>query len=141
MHRYMFAIFAALLCLTMVVGCDGTEAATYNTLLPGTDGIAAVTVTSMPQGYDYSFIGESAKKIAQCILDMDVTADFPEDPNVYAGMTWVITAEYEDGNTATVYLFGNMFIRSGDGPWFKVSGEEAEGFEALLASLSQRSSQ
>ena len=136
MHRYMFAILAAMLCLTMVVGCDGTEVATYNTLLPGIDGIAAVTVTSMPQGYDYSLTGENAKKLAQYILDMDVTADFPEDPNVYAGMTWVITTEYENGAAVTVYLFGNMFIRAGDGPWLKVSASEAEGFEALLSSLS-----
>ena len=128
-------MMAAALLLLCAGGCHGENPAS-NDLLPGAEGISGIAVTSMPEGYDYSFSGESAKTLAQCIMDMELAADFPEDPNVYAGMTWVITAQYEDGTAVTVYLFGNLFIRSGDGPWFKVSANEAESFERLLTSLS-----
>ncbi len=135
MRKAITSILVFVMCFTLCTSCESAAAA-QNTLMPGSDGITSVVVSSMPEGYDYSFTGDQAETLAQYILDMEISADFPEDPNVYAGMTWVIVAEYENGNTATVYLFGNMFIRSGDGPWFKVSGKEAEGFEALLTSLS-----
>jgi len=134
MHKAAALILPFILCFALFAGCKGEAAG--NTLLPGSDGIVSVTVTSMPQGYDYFFTCANASELAQYILGMEITADFPEDPNVYAGMTWVITAEYEDGTAATVYLFGNMFIRAGNGPWLKVSTEAAEGFDALLVSLS-----
>ena len=120
----------------LTAGCKGSEVTAPNTLLPGTDGIKAVSVSSTPQGYEYSFSGENAVKLVNFILRMDVVPDFPEDPNVYTGMTWVIAAEYEDGSTVTVYLFGNMFIRSGEDPWQKVSAKEAEELKALLDYLS-----
>lgn len=135
MRKCMCVLLAALLVLMCAAGCHGQNAAP-NELLPGAEGISGITVTSMPEGYHYFFSGEQAVTLAESILEMNVISEYPEDPNVYAGMTWVITAQYEDGLTATVYLFGNMFIRSGDGPWFKVSINEAENFERLLTSLS-----
>lgn len=134
MRKYLCVILAVLL-LLCAGGCNDVDSVP-NDLLPGTEGISRITVTSMPESYQYSFSGDSAKTLAQCITDMELAADFPEDPNVYAGMTWVITVQYEDGTAVTVYLFGNMFIRAGDGPWFKVSANEAEAFERLLTSLS-----
>lgn len=135
MRKLVCIMMAAALLLLCAGGCHG-ETPAPNDLLPGAAEISGITVTSMPEGYDYSFSGESAKTLAQYVLDMELAADFPEDPNTYAGMTWVITAQYEDGTAVTVYLFGNLFIRSGDGPWFKVSAKEAENFERLLTSLS-----
>ena len=140
MVKAVVVVLVLVICFALCTSCE-SAASVQNTLMPGADGILAISVSSMPQGYDYSFAGESAKALAQYILKMDTLSDFPENPDVYTGMTWVITAEYEDGNTVTVYLFGNMFIRSGDGPWFKISPEESQGFEALLDSLFQRSSQ
>ena len=137
MGKKIFAVLILVLCLAMLAGCKSQEKTTPNTLLPGTDGITAVTVSSMPQGYDYSFSGENAETLAEYILNMDMVSDFEEDPNVYTGMTWVIAVEYADGKTVTVYLFGHTFIRSGDDPWLKVSTKAAEGLEALMDSLSK----
>ena len=47
-------------------------------------------------------------------------------------MTWVISLHYEDGDTVTVYHFGNLFIRSDSSRWYKMTYEEASRFEALL---------
>lgn len=134
MKKLLAATFAALLLLS---GCrrEAPEAG-QEALLPGAEEIETVTVTSMPEGYDYSFSGSQAGTLAQYILDMKLQADYPEDPNVYAGMTWVITVAYRTGETVTVYLFGNMFIRAGGGPWYKVDYQQAEAFGALLDSLS-----
>ena len=92
-------------------------------------------VTSMPEGYDYSFHGEAAQAVADYLAALNLITDFEEDPSEYAGMTWVIFLALENGETETVYLFGNMFIRSESGPWHRLSYEEASGFDTLLAQL------
>lgn len=135
MFKKTSIVWPLILCL-VTAGCDSSNTAVSNALLPGTDGLKSVSVSSMPQGYDYSFSEKNAAKLVNFILRMDVVPDFPEDPNVYTGMTWVIAVEYEDGSTVTVYLFGNMFIRSGENPWQKVSAKEAEELKALLDYLS-----
>ena len=92
-------------------------------------------ITSMPEGYDYSFRVDAAQAVADYLTGLNLIADFKEDPNEYAGMTWVIFLAYDNGETETVYLFGNMFIRSESGPWYRLSYEEASGFDALLSEL------
>ena len=88
------------------------------------------TIRDIAQKY-----GISPIKLAEYILDMDVQAEFSEDPNVYTGMTWVLAVNYEDGSTVTVEFFGNLFIRADAGSWQKVSQQEAQGLEALLKEL------
>ncbi len=64
-------------------------------------------------------------------------SDFEENPDEYSGMTWVIVLEYEDGSKETVYHFGNMFIRTNGGSWYKMTYEQAGAFDSLLWELNE----
>ena len=96
--------------------------------------VGKVTVTSQPEYYNYSFSGDDAKAIVDYISGLHLIADFSENPDVYGGMTWVISIEYEDGDVLTVYHFGN-FIRTAGGSWYKMTYEEASRFDVLLNEL------
>ena len=110
------------------------------TLLKGRDA-KNITVSSLPAGYNYAFDGEKADAIVSYLTGLSLTADFPENPNEYAGMTWVIFIEYENGDTETVYHFGNMFIGTEESPWYRMKSDEAIQFESLLERLSTESAE
>ena len=110
----------------------GTSAATKGSILLQEGTVNKISVTSLPEGYAYSFDGEAVKRIVDYISELDLIADFPENPDEYGGMTWVIDLGYESGNVLTIYHFGNMFIRANDGPWYKMTYEEASRFGSLL---------
>ena len=97
--------------------------------------VARVSLSSLPAGYTHAFAGEDAQAIVDYLSDLNLISDFPENPNEYVGMTWVISLAYDDGSTRTVYHFGNMFIRAEDGPWYKMSYDEASCLNELLAEL------
>jgi hypothetical protein len=97
--------------------------------------VTQVSVTSLPEGYAYAYEGEDAGVIADYLGSLSLQSRFAENPDEYTGMTWVISLSYADGNTVTVYHSGNMFIRAEDGPWYKMSYEEASRLEALLEKL------
>ena len=97
--------------------------------------VTRVTVSSLPGGYDYAYEGEDALAIVDYLDSLSLQSRFAENPDEYTGMTWVISLSYADGNTVTVYHSGNMFIRAADGPWYKMSYEEASRLEALLEKL------
>ena len=120
----------------VVLDEDGNQAQSkYIMLLP--DGVITnVGVSSIPEGYNYSFVGEDAKTIVDYLSNLNLEGSFEEKPNEYGGMTWVISLKYEEGDAFTVYHFGNMFIRSEKGPWYKMDREEAIRFDALLSELS-----
>ena len=46
-----------------------------------------------------------------------------------------ISLKYENGDTLSIYHFGNMFIRSEKGSWYKMTYDEASRFDALLDKL------
>lgn len=98
-------------------------------------GAKSVSVTSLPEGYDYYYEGNDAKLIEDYLFDLNLISDFEENPDEYSGMTWVISLEYENGEERTVYHFGNMFIRSENEPWYRMTYEEAHRFDALLIEL------
>ena len=97
--------------------------------------VTQVAVSSLPEGYDYAYEGEDAMAIVDYLDSLSLRSEFEEDPDEYVGMTWVISVDYADGSTVTVYHFGNMFIRAADGPWYRMEYEEAERFHALLDEL------
>ena len=100
------------------------------------DGVVkSVEVSSMPHGYEYSFEGKYAYAVIDYIRGQYLEADFPEDPDVYTGMTWVVDIRYEDGTDTTVYMFGNMFIRKDNENWLKMDYNEAEAFGEQLYNL------
>ena len=97
--------------------------------------VTQVAVSSLPEGYAYAYEGEDAMAIVDYLDSLSLQSRFKEDPDEYTGMTWVISLSYADGNTVTVYHSGNMFIRTEDGPWYKMSYEEASQLGALLEKL------
>ena len=66
---------------------------------------------------------------------MTLSSDFEENPNDYAGMTWVITLKYDDGSETVIYHFCNRFIRSDESSWYQMQYEEASQFDALMDEL------
>ena len=99
--------------------------------------ITDVEVSSLPEYYNYSFNGESAKKIVDYLSSLNLESDFEENPNEYGGMTWVVSLKYENGDALTVYHAGNMFIRAENGTWYKMTYEEASRFHTLLDELNK----
>ena len=97
--------------------------------------VTQVAVSSLPGGYAYAYEGENAMAIVDYLDSLSLQSRFKEDPDEYTGMTWVISVDYADGSTVTVYHFGNMFIRAADGPWYRMEYEEADRFHALLDEL------
>ena len=112
-----------------------SDAETEGALLLKEGAIKNASITSLPEGYAYSFDGEAAERITDYISELNLITDFPENPNEYAGMTWVISLQYETGDVLTIYHFGNLFIRAEDGPWYKMTYEEANRFSELLNEL------
>ncbi len=100
-------------------------------------GAKSVSVTSLPEGYDYYYEGNDAKLIEDYLFNLNLISDFEENPDEYFGMTWVISLEYENGEERTVYLFGE-FIRLTGEPWYKISYEEFNRFDALLIELNSK---
>ena len=129
MKKYIAAILVLCYALSLV-GCADTTI--YGAELFEETHIERIAVTSLPEGYDYSFVGEDTDAIAQYLAGLTLTSDFSENPNEYCGMTWVISVGYENGDITTIYHFGNMFIRADDGPWYRMDYDEAIKFDALL---------
>ena len=110
--------------------------------LPGIPGIGdlklvkGIFVHSLPEGYKYSFTDEAAvAKLMDYFGGLKLTEDFPENPDEYGGMTWVVEIADTDGGVRTLYHFGNMFLRMDDGPWYKMDYEEAVKLPEILDSL------
>lgn len=105
--------------------------------LPRDAKIQTVSVSSLPEGYSYSFSGDEAIEIIDYLSGLNLIAVFSENPNEYTGMTWVISIEYEDQDGVTVYHFGNLFIRTENGPWYKMDFDEEAEFARLLEKLTK----
>ena len=123
----------------MIVTFSGCSESKDNSslLAAGKDGIKNVSVSSLPEGYNYSFSKDDADAIIDYLSNLNLISDFEENPNEYAGMTWVISLEYENGDIVTVYHFGNMFIRADSGPWYKMNYKEASRLGELFGELSE----
>ncbi len=137
MKKICCAFLALLLCFG-VFGCkqNNDDSQMNGSKLLKECNVESVSVSSIPENYEYSFGGDDAKAIVDYIEKLNLITDFKENPNEYGGMTWVISIEYENGDHTTVYHFGNMFIRTENGSWYKMKSEEAQRFEYLLNDLS-----
>ena len=94
--------------------------------------ISSILVKSLPEGIEYSFSGDDAMAIVDYLSCLTLFPEFEENPDEYGGMTWNITLEYDNGETISIYHFVNMFIRTEDGPWYKMVPDEAHYFDELL---------
>ena len=125
------AVFVlALLCVLALVGCSPAYAEESTLLKEGT--VKRVSVSSLPEGYDYSYTGRKAQAILDYLAGLDLVEDATPPP---PGGVWVITLEYEDGSTVKLYHSANESITISGGSQYKMTYEQASAFDSLLAEL------
>ena len=133
--KKLLTIALVFLCVLGMVGCSQQPQQVQGNQLLAEGNVIKIDVSSLPEGYNYSFNGENAKAIIDYLSHLNLDSNFEEKPNEYNGMTWVISLEYDNGDELTVYHFGNMFIRAEKGSWYKMTYDEASRFDALLNEL------
>ena len=133
--KKIIAIVLVCICVLGIVGCSQQPQQVQGGLLLAEGNVINIDVSSLPEGYNYSFSGADAKAIIDYLSTLNLESNFEENPNEYDGMTWVISLKYENGDTLTIYHFGNIFIRVKGGSWYKMTYDEASRFDTLLDEL------
>jgi hypothetical protein len=118
-------ILALAICLPILSGCS----------LQNLDenSIKRISVTSSPEGYEYSFKGADAQAIVDYLESLHLTPF--SGINSEDGMTWVISIEDKNGGITTVYHSCNKYIMAEDGSLYEMIFEEANRFSTLLYEL------
>jgi len=119
-----------------LLGLDDEEKSFSATLL-GIDKakVIGVKVTSLPEGYDYSFTDKNAQAVVDYLSNISLSTNLSvEDPGQLNGMTWVIKLNYENGDTVTLYDLGK-FIHGTDRKWYEMTYEESQEFSNLVWKL------
>lgn len=129
------SIALLLICVFTTIGCSQQPNQVQSNQLLPEGNVVNVEISTLPEGYNYSFSGEDAKAIADYLHELSLDSNFDENPNEYTGMTYVISLEHDNGNVLTVYHFGNMFIRAENGSWYKMTYDEASRLGDLLSDL------
>ena len=133
--KKIIAIVLVCICVLGIVGCSQQPQQVQGGQLLAEGNVINIDVSSLPEGYNYSFSGADAKAIVDYLSTLNLESNFEENPNEYMGMTWVISLKYESGDVLTIYHFGNMFIRVKGGSWYKMTYDEASRFDTLLDEL------
>ena len=133
--KKIIAIVLICICVLGIVGCSQQPQQVQGGLLLAEGNVINIDVSSLPEGYNYSFSGADAKAIVDYLSDLNLESNFEENPNEYDGMTWVISLKYENGDVLTIYHFGNKFIRVKGGSWYRMTYDEASRFDTLLDEL------
>ena len=125
MKRILLIILALALCLPILSSCS----------LPELDenSIKRISVTSSPEGYEYSFKGDDAQAIVDYLESLHLTPFLGIDSET--GMTWVISIEHKNGKVTTVYHSCNKYIMAEGGLRYEMIFEEANRFSTLLYEL------
>ena len=125
MKRILLMILTLTVCLPVLSGCS----------LPNLDenSIKSISVTSSPEGYEYSFKGADAQAIVDYLESLHLTPF--SGINSEDGMTWVISIEDKNGKITTVYHSCNKYIMAEDGSLYEMIFEEANRFSTLLYEL------
>ena len=130
------AVFVLIIAFLLTASaCSGAVTKGKVLLKEGT--VTKVSVSSQPESKNYSFDGDAARSVVKYLSGLKLSDNFPENPAQYDGQTWVVSIEYENGDTITIYHLGNMFIKSAGGPWYKMTYSEASRFDTLLNDLSK----
>lgn len=133
--KKLLVFILALACGLGLIGCGNQPKQAENGKLLQDGNVANIAVASLPEGYAHSFGKDDAKAIVDYLSNLNLDDKFKENPSEYAGMTWVITLEYDNGDVLTIYHFGNMFIKAENSPWYRMNYEEAIRFDSLLNEL------
>ena len=132
--KKIIAIVLVCICVLGIVGCSQQPQQVQGGQLLAEGNVINIDVSSLPEGYNYSFSGADAKAIVDYLSTLNLESNFEENPNEYTGMTWVISLKYENGDVLTICHYG-MFIRVKGGSWYKMTSDEANRFETLLDEL------
>ena len=119
-----------------LLGLDKEEKSFSATLL-GIDKakVTFVKVSSLPEGYDYSFTDENAQAVVDYLSNISLSTNLSvEDPGQLGGMTWVIKLKYENGDTVTLYDLGK-FIHGTNRKWYEMTYEESQELSNLIWKL------
>ena len=137
MKKTLYILLAIILCLSAFSGCEKPNADTGLPPFeaPTSEGVLSVSISSLPEGYNYSFKGEAAKEVVDYFANLNLITDFTENANEYTGMTWVVTISYDNGKSETIYHSANLFVRREGGSWYKMKFDEAASFSALIDEL------
>ena len=125
MKRILLMILTIAVCLPVLSGCG----------LPNLDenNIKSISVTSPPEGYEYSFKGADAQAIVDYLESLHLTPF--SGINSANGMAWVISIEHKNGKVTTVYHSCNKYIMAEGGLRYEMIFEEANRFSTLLYEL------
>ena len=135
MKRFI-AVVLTMVCVFVASGCNQQSQQVQGNQLLVEGNVVKIVVSSLREGYKYSFNEkEDVKAIIDYLSALSLESEFEENPNEYFGMTWVIALEYENAEALEIYHFGNMFIRSQNGSWYRMTYEEASYFDILLDQL------
>lgn len=131
----MKKLTAFVLTLFLFACLTGCNASYQKVGLLETDNVESVAISSHPAGFEYIFYNDAAKEIVEHLANLHLSAKFKENPDDYDGMTWEVSVQYENGEKTTVYHFGNLFIRTQEGPWYKMAEDEAGYLDTLIEKL------
>ncbi len=94
--------------------------------------VTKIHVSSLPEGYDYSFSGEEVKPITDYLVSLHPVS-IDDNDGYMDGMTWVIELTYVDGTVKEIYHMGTEIRKSGDGKkYYKLSYEEGRKFDTIV---------
>ncbi len=99
------------------------------------DNVTEIVITTLPESETYSRIytdTEKIKKITGYLNELSLKGNFSENPDEYAGMTYIITLSYVDGSQIVVYHLGNMFLRENDKDWQRMTYNEAVKLDSII---------
>ena len=134
--KKFIAVVLVCICVIGVIGCNQQPQQVQGNQLLVEGYVVKIVVSSLPEGYNYSFNEEEdVKAIIDYLSALSLESEFEENPIECVGMTWVIALEYENGDALEIYHFGNKFIRSQNGSWYRMTYEEASHFDILLDQL------
>lgn len=95
--------------------------------------VTKIHVSSLPEGYDYSFEGEDTKPITDYLTSLHPLY-IEDNGGLMDGMTWVIELTYRDGTVKEIYHMGTEIRKSGDGKkYYKLSYEEGRKFDTVVS--------
>ncbi len=130
--KKLIALVLTLACVLVLIGCSSAK---EEGLLLKTENVKNVFMSSSPEGYAYLFSGDDANAVVDYFANLHIT---PYTKVIdETGMSWVISIEYENGQTKTVYYLCGKYIKGDDDSFYKIICNEASHFDTLLDELSK----
>lgn len=133
MKRILLTFLTVIFCATVLSGCTPKEFKSLNE-----NEIKSVTVTTLPEfyGYECRLTGDAAREVVDYLSSLDLSPVLFEVGK--GGMAWVISIEYENGNTAVINFFDKKV--SINSARYRMQNEEAILFVDWLESLTIKES-